>query len=228
MKMFLTILLSLTITTSPFPARASMFGEENITLMKILMEAIKQYQALLAIVATGEDALGLMRDVNQGMHDSINLINTIAPNLDPGQYKDWESIQAALGKLSAIYGQAVPSLEYPVQSDTDREVAESITFNNSIYKYAADVDSIDAQIKSYNKNASPGRAQQLTAQTLGVMLNVMSQGLRAQATGLKLSAQHLALQNHKDKESTKFTLDQSDTLKNLMAEEQVDYATPQF
>ena len=61
--------------------------------------------------------------------------------------------------------------------------------NNSIYDYTAQLDKIGEEIKQYSHAVSPGGAQKLTAQSLGVVVHVMNEQLRATATGLKMQAQ---------------------------------------
>src|ERR1019366_6690788 len=117
------------------PARADFWGGDLPLLAQILSNAIQELAQLKSILGTTQDNLDLLRQINQGINDCLALYNTIAPDTNPGLYKDWDKVQTALGKISSIYGQAVPSLDYPVQNDTDQEVAEAVTFNNSIYKY---------------------------------------------------------------------------------------------
>ncbi|MBI2712610.1 MAG: hypothetical protein HYX41_07145, partial [Bdellovibrio sp.] len=76
--------------------------------------------------------------------------------------------------------------------------------------------------------ASPGGAQKLTAETLGVMLHVMNQSLRAQATGLKLQAQALAIQNHKEKEGSRQLVADSESLSASMKSEPLNFSIPRL
>jgi hypothetical protein len=60
------------------------------------------------------------------------------------------------------------------------------------------------------------------------MLHVMSQSLRAQATGLKLQAQSMALQNKKEKDMTKHFLESSKTLKTALKNQNPTFELPRF
>jgi hypothetical protein len=130
--------------------------------------------------------------------------------------------------MDVVYGVAVPSQDQQVQQDTDQSVVEAISLNNSMYDYAKDVDELGETIKQYSHDVSPGGAQKLTAQTLGVMLHVMNQGLRAQSTGLKLQAQSLALQNKKEKASTAKFLADAKSLSQEMKKPREYYRIPRF
>jgi hypothetical protein len=221
-------MVSLTVMLFVSPARADMFGGDVAMLAQILLNAIQQLAQLKSIVDNGKDNIELLRDINRGINDSLALIRTVSPNSDPGLYKDWEKVSDALTKVEDIYGIAVPSKDLPVQRDTDQSVAEAVSLNNSIYKYTKEIDEIGELIKAESHSVSPGGAAKLTAQSLGVMLNVQNQMLRTQATGLKLQAQTMALANRKDKEQTRTTLENGRTLKEALASQPTKFELPRF
>ncbi|MEQ1875307.1 MAG: hypothetical protein ABL958_01585 [Bdellovibrionia bacterium] len=212
----------------PSPARSSMFGEETAVLIEILANAVKQLHELQAIVNAGQDTLGLLRDINRGINDSLYQLKTIYPDIDPGIYKEWDKVQTGLQKIESIYGIIAPSKEFEIQRDTDRSVAEAVALNNNIYDYSNQIDAIGEEIKNFSHVVSPGGAQKLTAQSMGIMLHVMSQSLRAQATGLKLQAQTVALQNKKEKDMTKHFLESSKTLKTALKNKDTSFELPRF
>jgi len=227
MRRLLAILLSVQLTFLP-QARASIFGEETAVLIQILSNALQQLAQLRQIFQTGKDSLDMLRDINQGINDSLALIKTISPNTDPGLYKDWEKVSEALGKLEGIYGTVIESRDRQVQKDTDETVAEAVTLNNSIYKYTKVIDEIGEMIKLQSHTVSPGGAAKLTAQSLGVMLNLQNEMLRTQATGLKLQAQNLAIQNRKDKAMTRQMVESADSLKSALANQHPAFQLPRF
>lgn len=205
-----------------------MFGEETVVLAQILANAVQQLAQLKSLLDNGKDSLNLLRDINRGINDSLTLIRTISPNTDPGLYKDWDKVSNALTQLETIYGIAVESKDLKVQNDTDQSVAEAISLNNSIYKYTAQIDQIGELIKAESHAVSPGGAVKLTAQSLGVMLNLQNEMLRTQGTGLKLQAQALALQNRKDKERTRQMVDGANNLNSALAGVSPTFELPRF
>lgn len=227
MKRLISILMAASLVVST-PAKADMFGGDLIYLAQILANAIKQLTELKNMVETGEDHLNLMREINRGINDSLKLAQTINPNIDPGIYKDWQNVGDALAKLQSIYGIVTSSPDSKVYSDTDQNVAEAVTLNNDIYKYTQNIDELGEAIKDFSHDVSPGGAQKLTAQTLGVMLQVMNHSLRTQATGLKLQAQTMAVQNKKEKDSTKQYLETANTLRVAMKKEKIQFVAPRF
>lgn len=227
MKKFASIAIAVSLMFST-PAKADLFGGDVAVLIQILSNAIKQLVELQNMVKNGHDQLDLMRNINRGINDSLNLAKTIYPNIDPGLYKDWQNVSDAIQKLETIYGIVNDSPEARIYRDTDQQVAEAVTLNNDIYKYTQNIDELGEVIKEFSHDVSPGGAQKLTAQTLGVMLQVMNQSLRTQATGLKLQAQTMAIQNKREKDSTKQYLETANTLRLAMKNEKVQFTAPRF
>jgi hypothetical protein len=227
MKRIFLIALIFVNCTFVSKAKADLFGADVGVLTSILAEAIQQLSTLQSIVGTGQDTLGLMRDIHKGINDSLNMLKTINP-ADPGTYADWLKAYDALRRLKQIYGESIDSPEVAIQNDADQSVAEAIALNNSIYQQAQQTDEIGEQVKDYSHSASPDGAQKLTAQTLGVMIHVLNSSARAQATGLKLQAQSLAIQNRKDKEMTKHVLGTSASLGQAFATQKTGFEVPRF
>ena len=161
------------------PAKADLFGGDVAVLTQILAQAILQLAKLKEIMSTANDQRDLIKDINKGINDSLNIIRTVDPNIDPGIYKDWNGAMDALGKLQSIYGGITNSSEARVQKDLDQSTAEAIAFNNSYYKYTKNLDELGEQIKSASHETSPGGATKLTAQALGLVIQVLNQNLRA-------------------------------------------------
>ncbi len=227
-KNFVKIILTAALMLTPFNARADLFGADVAVLTQILTQAIQQLYQLKQIFEQGKDSLELIREINRGINDSLNLVRTVYPDIDPGIYRDWDRIDRAIRGVQEVYGAVTPSPDAPIQRDTDQNIAEAIALNNSVYEYTREIDEIGEAIKRYSHDVSPGGAQKLTAQSLGVMLNVLNQTLRTQATGLKIQAQALAVQNHKEKESTRRTLEVADTLSQSMKAQDVSFQMPRF
>ena len=205
-----------------------MFGGDDVILGEILTQTIEQLNQMRQIFQAGSDQLGLLREINRGLNDSLRLFRTTNPNTDPGIFRDWSRPADANRGVTDLYGDVVPSKDSRVQTSTDQSVAEAVTLNNSIYSYTRDIDAIGEEIKSDSHSVSPGGAQKLTAQSLGVMLHVMNASLRAQATSLKLQAEFLALQNHKDKEASRETSEASASLKTAIETQPPKFETPRF
>ncbi len=228
-KIWIALLIMMAVVSYPTKlARADMFGGDVVVLGQILIQTIQQLNQLRQIFQMGSDQVDLIRDINRGINDSLRFLRTINPNSDPGIFRDWAQTSDAIRAVIDLYGGVVPSKDARVQASADQSVAEAVALNNSIYTYTRDIDSIGEEIKSYSHTVSPGGAQKLTAQSMGVMLHVMNTSLRAQATSLKLQAEVLALQNHKDKEASRETSEVSSALKNAVDAQTPKFETPRF
>jgi len=221
-------ILACSLLIAPKPARADLFGGDVVVLTQILANAIQQLMQLRQLLSTGQDTLSLMQDVNRGLNDALGLVNSVGAARDPGLYHELLRAQDALRYVQNVYGNSVDSSELKVQQDADQTAAEAISLNNSIYGYAREIDQIGEEIKRNSNMASPKGAQKLTAQSLGVMLHVMNQSLRAQATGLKLQAQSMAIQNRKDKVYSDQVRSTSDKLNAAMTSMRPEFKFPRL
>lgn len=71
-------------------------------------------------------------------------------------------------------------------------------------------------------------AQKTTVQALGILIQVLNQNLRAQATQQKLMALDLANQNERNKAATKHFLESAGTLKQAMQREKIKFELPRL
>lgn len=185
---------------SPRPAKADLFGGDVAVLVQILANAIQQLLQLREIVATGDSTLGLMQDINNGIHVALGRLRTMGVNVDPGIYGKLRNVNSATRLVEDLFGRPVRSEEQEVQRNADRVVAEALSQNAKAFKYANDLDAVGKRIQTQSQMTSPKGSQRLTAQSLGVVVHVLGESLRAQATSLKLQAQSMAIQNRKDKQ----------------------------
>lgn len=210
------------------PARADLFGADAAILAKILANAIQQLAQMREILRTGNDTLGLLRDVNRGINDSLRMAETLGLRVDPGLYREIRDLDVAISSVENLFGKAVDSRNAVVQRNTDQTVAEAITFNNELNAYTQRLDRIGEEIKMYSHAVSPGGAAKLTAQSLGVLIHVMNQQIRATGQGLKLQAQALAIQNKQEKDRTAQYLKEGEGLKNKLQSLNANFQAPRF
>lgn len=209
-------------------AKADMFGGDIPILVQIVTNTANQLIELRKIVETSREDVDLINDINRGIHDTLELARTIDPNIDPGLYQNIKSLQEILGKLGTIYGPVVDSPDASAQRDSDEAAADAFKAGSEIFNYATDIEKVDEQLRRASDGASPGRAQQITAQSLGIILHVMNQSLKAQATGLKLQAQKLAQDNKHQKDETREYLGTSDALSDAMKTPKISFERPRF
>lgn len=225
------VALCLAVSTSliiPTFAKADFWGGDVVVLSQILQQSILQLTELKAILKSGEDTFGLMEEINRGINDSIQMAETNGIRIDPGVYRDLKEVDKALMKIEEIYGKAVDSKDATAQRNTDQTIAEALSFNNEIHEYTKQIDQIGEEIKNFSHAVSPGGAAKLTAQSMGVMIHVMDQQMRATGQGLKLQAQAMASQNKKEKATTEQYLKEGRLLKERMQALNPTFQAPRF
>ena len=183
-------------------AVADMFGGDIAVLVQILSNSIQQLAQLQQILGTGKDSLRLMEDINRGLKDAMTLRQIVSRPLSSGTLSDIENVQSAMERVEQLYGFIPRGPEAVMQKNTDQTVAEAFTMQSEAFRYADQIDPEAERIKDYAKFVNPQGAGRLTAQSLGVLINVMSQVLRTNAAMLKLQGEQLALQNRSQKLSS--------------------------
>jgi len=210
------------------PARADAWGADIPILLEILSNTISQLYQLMALVQQTQDTLALMRDINGGLNDALGVIQVIRQQQDAGLYGDWGSVEKALRNVEKIYGSVPKSSLSSVQKNTDQNIAEAIAMNRSLFDAANYYDQVGSQIQSRAQVASPKGAAKLTAQSLGLVVQVMNESLRAQASGIKLDAQRLVNENQKEKQETRQFQNATKGLSNSLKHHESTFITPKF
>lgn len=180
-------------------ASASFFGGEIPFLIQIVSNTSSQLIQLAKILGTGKDTMNLIRDINSGIAEAMNVSRTMNSTMQSGVMGDYRNPEQALRAIQDIYGTIPKTSEARLQNLNDQSVAEAVTLHNQAFQYADNVDPQAEQIKDYARNVSPAGAGKLTAQSLGVLIHVCNQILRTNAAMLKVLSEGLALQNRKEK-----------------------------
>jgi hypothetical protein len=226
-KYFLPPVLLLMIVAIP-TARADLFGGDVAVLTQILAQNVKQLLELQRILGSARENLSLLRDINRGINDSLQMIRTISPYVDAGTFGELKKVEDVLRKFQAIYGTVVESPDAPAQRSVDAAIAEAVTMNSTIHDYTAEIDKVGEEIKSFSHAVSPGGAAKLTAESLGVMLHVLNQQLRATGALLKLEAEGLAATNKREKDHTAEYLRSAGAIANALKDSHPTFLAPRF
>lgn len=196
-KAILAGLIALSVT--PLKARADMFGGDVVVLTQILANAIQQLIQLKEVVSTGSDSLALMRDINRGIRDGLNVIRMINPKFNPGLFGDLDTADRVLGVITDLYGRIPQGSEAKLIQSQDQSVAESIAMNGTLYKFADQADEESRRIIDHASAVSPQGAAKLTAQSIAVLIGVTTQVLRTNSMMLKMMGQNMAVTNRQGK-----------------------------
>ena len=207
-------------------AVADPFGGDVVVLGQILANALQQLAQLQQILGTGKDSLQLMEDINRGLRDAMALSQTMNSTLSPGTMSDLNGVSDAMRRVEELYGLIPRGPEAPLQKTTDQTVAEAFTMHNEAFLYADRVDPEAERIKDYAKMTNPLGSQRLTAQSIGVLINVMNQILRTNAALLKLQGEELALKNRERKLSSEQFRRQYEELSSGLSKPAPSYDLP--
>ena len=210
----------------PTPAYADFFGGDIPLLIQIVANTLQELAQLKSILGTGQDTLNLMKDINRGINDAMNLARTMNIKLTPGILSELQSANEAMAAIEKLYGKIPMTTQANVQQTMDRTAAEGIQLHNDAFRYAAEIDPQAEQIKDYAKIASPAGAEKLTAQSLGVLIHVMNQILRTNAALLKVQSEQLAMQSRKSKLSSEQFKAEYDGLSKAFGEAKPSYPLP--
>lgn len=198
MKKFIP-LVAVVMLAAPIPARADFFGTDILIMSQILAQAVQTVVQLKSILSTGSDTLDLLRDVNSGLNQGINLLRQQYPQFDPGVFGSLKDPRQALRALESVYGEIPQGPDQTLLRSQDQSVAESIAMNQNLYSFANEVDQERNQILYHASLVSPQGAGKLENQALAVLISVTNELLRTQNQMLKLMAENLAIQNRKEK-----------------------------
>lgn len=201
-KTISALFLSFVLFVSPLTARADFWGGDVVVLTQILAQAIQTVLQLRSILNTGEDTLGLLRDVNSGVKSGLDLVRILNPRFNAGVYGDLRDPNSVLRALREVYGPVPQGMDQDLIASQDQSVAEVISMNRNLYDYADSVDREKERILFHSQVVNPQGAAKLQNQALGVLIGVTTQLLRTQSQMLKIMAQNLAYDNRKEKLST--------------------------
>lgn len=209
-KRVLTWFIAIAIYTSsvsPVAVRADFFGGDLPMLAQIVANTLQQLSQLRQILGAGRDTIGLLRDINEGIREAMGLMKTMNTTIKPGVLSQIQHPNQAMKLIEQLYGPIAKTFNAPLERLTDQSVAEAVTLHNQAFQYADMVDPEAERIKDYSRGVSPAGAGRLTAQSLGVLINVTNQVLRTNAAMLKIMSEQLALQNRREKaNSTQFQM----------------------
>jgi hypothetical protein len=208
------------------PAQADFWGGDLPLLAQILSTTIQQLAQLQSILGTGKDTLGLLRDINRGVRDALDIMQTANATLKPGALSDLNNLQLVLSKIQDLYGRIPNTSEAKMQTMTDQTVAEAIDLHNEAFKYADRIDPEAERIKDYAHLVNPQGAGKLTAESIGVMIHVLNQILRTNAAILKLQSEQLALTNRRGKMQSEQFKAQYEQLGNAFGQLRSNYDLP--
>ena len=193
-KYLITFLLQFYIS----PAFA-FWGGDLIYLSKILQQSIYQLEQLQKITGTNKETLKILKDTNRGLHEAMYVGDTINRTLKAGTFSKLRNVNESIHAVQRLYGRIPKTSEAEIQKKTDLTIAESLHLHSEAFRYATRTDREAQKMKLYAHRASQAGATKTILESQAVMIHILNQILRTNATLLKIQTQRLALKNKSDK-----------------------------
>lgn len=191
-------LLVLLVALVALPARASLFGEENIALAKLVIGQIEEIHQLSEQVGVAKDQANYLIQLNQGIEATISQIQAIqsiisrAKDLDPTSVRSISDLNEILSRAKDTKAK-IEDLMMIRSKFAGIAIEQSSLQSDTSYKMGQEMIQTGSQLAEESKDASPGRAGQITAaagsaQMLaqGVQLQTLSHLVQLQAMSLEL------------------------------------------
>jgi hypothetical protein len=195
----------------PWPAKASIFGEENVPLWKLVVGQLAELEKLSAALGVARDSRELLLRVNEGIGRVTEQLGKIdemvkrAKNIDPNQLKRISDINRLLKDTNALRTDLEALVEAKLLTTAEAIEASSIQ-GETAYSVGQSIVEQGAKLSTEVKTASPGRATQIAAtaeisqmMAVGTLLQTVSQLAQLQAISLDLerSREDAALKDEK-------------------------------
>jgi hypothetical protein len=179
-------------------ARASLFGEETVVLGQMLANQIRELDVLAENVGISKDQRNLLLQLNSGINQATQQIETVQNILeriqgtDPTSIRSIADINRAMEDMKYVSGQIQELLIIKLLL-CDEAVEEASLQSDTSYKMGQEMAELGAKLSEESKTASPGRAQQISASAassqmiaVGVELQTLSHISQLLAASLDL------------------------------------------
>lgn len=197
------------------PAEASIFGEENIALMKLVMGQIAELEKLTEAIGLAKENRDLLIQINDGIGkvtdqlDAIDEIVRRAKRLDPKAIRKISDLTALINEAKTLTREIDKLLEAKLLL-TEEAILASGLQSETAYSVGQEMVRAGSRYAAESRAASPGRAAQISAaassaqmMATGTLLQTMSQISQLQAIDLDLKKTEIERAKRLDEERRK-------------------------
>lgn len=169
--------------TAPVDAQASLFGEENIPLMKLVVGQIAELERLGQAVQLAQNQQEMLSQLHAGVEHAVQQIDALqeilvrAQGLNPGNVRRMSDLTAMINETKDLKYRAEHILTTKFQI-TDSAVAQSGMQAETSYLMGQDMIATGSQLADESRTATPGRAAQISAAADSAQM--LSQGVALQ------------------------------------------------
>lgn len=170
----------------PNVASASIFGEETAVLIQMAGTQLQELSQLAENVGIAKDQRNLLIQINEGVDKTVHQIQSIesiverAQGVDPSAVRSLAQLNDAIENTKAMSNDVQELLSVKMFL-CDEAVEEASLQSDTSYKMGQEMEDLGAKLSEESKNASPGRAQQITASASSAQMLAMGVELQSPA-----------------------------------------------
>jgi hypothetical protein len=180
-------------------AGASLFGEENIPLMKLVAGQIVELDRLAETLQVAKDQRDLMMEANRDINNVISQIEIIdelverSRGLDPKSIRSISQLNWQLSEMKDVAMEASRILQFKL-SLVDESLNQAALTSETAYVTGQEMVSTGQSLAGESRTASPGRASQITASAQSAQM--LAEGIQLQSLAhlIQIQAESLDLQ----------------------------------
>ncbi|OFZ56272.1 MAG: hypothetical protein A2428_15535 [Bdellovibrionales bacterium RIFOXYC1_FULL_54_43] len=186
---------------------ASIFGEENIALLKLVAGQITELERLSETIGVLEDQRNALLEINRGIDKALAQIDAVeeiiirAQGLEPNSVRDISALNRQIEEMRLLAYRAEEVIQLKIAL-ADLSISQAAIQSETSYKMGQEMIGTGSTLAAESRTASPGRAAQITAaaessqmMAQGVQLQGMAHLIQLQAETLDLQKTLLAQQN---------------------------------
>ncbi len=187
---------------TPTSLRASIFGEENIALMKLVVGQIVELERLAEAVEISKDQTEILTKINDGIFKALDQIEAFeeilkrAQGLNPKNIKKISDLTALINEVKEIKNQVKTILSLKL-AIADEAIAQASIQADTSYIMGQEMIKVGASLSQESKEASPGRASQISAASGSAQMMGQWVSLQILSHIAQLQAMHLELEKTK-------------------------------
>lgn len=179
------------------PTEASIFGEENIALMKLVFGQISELEKLTEAIGVAKENRDLLIEINEGINKVTNQLDAIdeivrrSARLDPTSIRKISDLTNLINDAKTLSRDADALVSAKLML-TNEAILTSGLQSETAYSVGQEMIKAGSEYSAESRTASPGRAAQISAaasaaqmMATGTLLQTMSQMTQLQAIDLE-------------------------------------------
>lgn len=179
-------------------AQASLFGEENVPLFQLVVGQVQEIERLAELIGAAKNQVEAIKSLNAGINKTVDQIQAIeviidrAQGVDPTSIKSIAELNDYLERVQDVKARMDDLMGIRVKA-AEIGITQSSIQGDTAYKMGQEMISTGSTLANESRNATPGRAAQISAASgsaqmvaKGVELQTMAQMVQLQALSLDL------------------------------------------